>query len=73
MLMHRFVYKLEHFLHSSRLLESYRTYHCPHFSKFSVNRRDQSSELAVNISLALQLVSLMNVINCRGNVARLLC
>ena len=72
MLIYWFVYKSENFLHSSRLLEWYKIYHCPHFSKFSVNRRSQYSELSINRSLALKLVSLMDDINCRRNIARLL-
>jgi hypothetical protein len=69
--MHWFVYKSENFLHCSRLLECHKLFHCPHFSKFIVTHRSQCSELSINRSLALKLVSLMDDINCRRNIARL--
>jgi hypothetical protein len=65
------MYKFENLLHCIRLLECNMLLLCPHFSKFSVNHRNQYSELSINRSLALKLVSLMDVINCRRNIARL--
>jgi hypothetical protein len=53
-------------------MESYKVLQCPYFGKFSVNHRNRFSELSINTSLVLKLVSLTDVVKHRGNMDRLI-